>query len=103
MIDLDCYHRGGPFENVVGRMYGSTRFMAPEEFQRGQLIDGRTTVFNLGRAALVFLADGALRGDEFRGTDSQLEVVRRACEPDPAQRFASVDAFYSAWSQAEFP
>jgi hypothetical protein len=31
VIDLDTYQRG-PFQNTMGRMFGSTRFMAPEEF-----------------------------------------------------------------------
>ena len=35
VIDLDGY-REGPFINEMGRMFGSSRFMAPEEFeQRG--------------------------------------------------------------------
>ncbi|HEU5087713.1 MAG TPA: hypothetical protein VFT99_09715, partial [Roseiflexaceae bacterium] len=33
VIDLDTYQRS-PFVNTMGRMFGSTRFMAPEEFQR---------------------------------------------------------------------
>ena len=56
VIDLDMYSRG-PFTNTMGRMFGSTRFMAPEEFELGARIDERTTVFNLGRAAFVFLGE----------------------------------------------
>ena len=33
VIDLDAYRRG-PGTNTMGRMFGSTRFMAPEEFER---------------------------------------------------------------------
>jgi hypothetical protein len=32
VIDLDMYSRG-PFTNTMGRIFGSTRFMAPEEFE----------------------------------------------------------------------
>lgn len=53
MIDLDTYSRG-PVVNTMGRMFGSTRFMAPEEFARGAVIDQRTTVFTLGRLAWHF-------------------------------------------------
>ena len=38
--DLDHYHVG-PNRSSAGRMPGSTRFMAPEEFERGQMIDKR--------------------------------------------------------------
>ena len=71
-------------------MFGSTRFMAPEEFELGARIDERTTVFNLGRAAFVFLGE--------RATASQRAATIRACNPDRATRFASVDAFVAAWS-----
>jgi len=90
VIDLDHYHRG-PFTNTMGRMYGSTRFMAPEEFELGARIDERTTVFNLGRAALVFLGE--------RATPPQLAAATRACSPDPAGRFSSVADFVAAWSR----
>ncbi|HLL25072.1 MAG TPA: hypothetical protein VK427_23215 [Kofleriaceae bacterium] len=90
VIDLDMY-AGGPFTNTVGRMFGSTRFMAPEELELGARIDERTTVFNLGRAAFVFIGD--------RGTPAQLAAATRACCPDPAARFASVEDFVAAWSR----
>lgn len=94
VMDLDSY-RDAPFVNDMGRMFGSTRFMAPEEFERGAAIDERTTVFNLGRAAFVFLGER----DGFRGTPAQLAAATRACEPDPARRFQTAAeltaAFYS--------
>ena len=34
VVDLDLY-REAPFVNEMGRMFGSTRFMAPEEFELG--------------------------------------------------------------------
>ena len=99
VVDLDHYQRG-PFVNERGRLFGSTRFMAPEEFQRGALIDQRTTVFTLGRLALVMLADGTLDGAAFRGTAGQHAVVTTACQPDRERRFATVAEFYQAWSAA---
>ncbi len=89
VIDLDHYVRE-PFANPMGRMFGSTRFMAPEELELGAQIDERTTVFNLGRAAAVFLGD--------RGTPSQLAAATRACAPDPSGRFATVAELLEAWS-----
>lgn len=88
VIDLDLYARG-PFTNTMGRRFGSSRFMAPEELELGARIDERTTVFNLGRVACVFLGD--------RGTAAQLAAATRACSPDPTARFASVGALLTAW------
>ncbi len=95
VIDLDHYC-ATPFTNEMGRMFGSTRFMAPEEFEFGATIDQRTTVFTPGRAAAVFLSDGSLNRAAFRGSDSQHEVILRACRGDRRERFGTVAEFCSA-------
>jgi len=100
LVDLDHYHQG-PFENEMGRMFGSSRFMAPEEFQLGALIDQRTTVFAMGRTAAVFLGEPGEPG--FSGSAAQRAVIQQACQPDPAVRFSSVRAFYAAWLTASPP
>ena len=99
VIDLDLY-RDAPFVNEMGRMFGSTRFMAPEEFELGARIDERTNVFTMGRTAAVFLSDGTLDREPFRGSDAQYEVIRRACRDDRSERFDSMGEFYRAWGQA---
>ncbi len=81
-------------------MFGSSRFMAPEEFQRGATIDQRTTVFTMGRTAAVLLADGTLDRKPFRGSDALYEVMRQACEPQPEHRFPSLASFRRAWCAA---
>lgn len=48
LIDLDEY-RPGPFVLDSDRLSGSRRYMAPEEYVRGALIDQRTGVHALGR------------------------------------------------------
>lgn len=97
-VDLDTYHRG-PFTNDMGRMFGSTRFMAPEEFQLGATIDQRTTVFTLGRTAAVLLSDNSLDRKPFRGNDSQYETMLRACNENPDARFQTVAQFRDSWLQ----
>jgi serine/threonine-protein kinase len=99
IMDLDTYHQG-PFTNTMGRMFGSSRFMAPEEFQLGALIDQRTTVFTMGRTAALFLSDGTLERAPFRGSDALYAVIVQACQDDREQRFATMTAFYNAWRQA---
>lgn len=94
VIDLDHYQRG-PFPNRMGRMFGSTRFMAPEEHVLGELIDERSTVYTLGRTAMVFLGD--VNGQSFGGIPARLEVVRRATHQHRRHRFESVAAFVDAW------
>ena len=91
-MDLDDY-REGAYRNDMGRMFGSTRFMAPEEFSLGALIDDRTTAFVMARTALIFLADGTLDRAAFRGSDDQYSVLQEAV----TTRFPTYQTFYSAW------
>lgn len=90
VIDTDCY-RDGPFINEVGRMFGSSRFMAPEEYEKGAWIDEQTTVYVMGRTALVFLPDVP---------SALLQVTAQACAPERKQRFETMTAFFHAWQGA---
>ena len=114
VCDLDHY-RSGPYRNTAGRMPGSTRFMAPEEFERGRVIDERTTVFTLGRTAAMFLDDwsehdghralphapsarpSVSRSDR---ADPVRTVTEVACAPDPAARYPSVAVLAEAFDAA---
>jgi hypothetical protein len=102
LCDLESY-RPGPYILDRDRQYGSTRFMAPEEFRRGAQIDERTTVFTLGRAAFVLLGDGP-RGEQarslWRGSDSLYQVAQTATRADPGQRYQSVASLCCAWRSA---
>ena len=99
VVDLDHYCKV-PFINEMGRMFGSSRFMAPEEFERGARIDERTTVFTMGRTAAVLLSDGTLERRPFRGSDALYEVVHHACHDDREKRYDSVATFFAAWEGA---
>ncbi|QNE22289.1 hypothetical protein F1D05_35805 [Kribbella qitaiheensis] len=95
VMDLDSY-RPGPHRNDMGRMFGSSRFMAPEEFSLGAPIDDRTTAFVMARTALVLLSDGTLDRPAFRATDAKYAVLQEAV----TTRFPSYAAFYDAWRAA---
>jgi serine/threonine-protein kinase len=90
VVDLDSYHQG-PFVNRMGRLFGSTRFMAPEEHELGARIDERTTVFTMGRTIAELFPSAP--GDV-------VNVVARACEADPEKRLQTVAFFHDAWLAA---
>ena len=92
LVDLDLYTEG-PYTLTAARQFGSTRFMAPEEFCRGAVIDQRTTVFTLGRAAMVLLGPDAHRRLGLELSDA----VDRATQPLAADRWPDVSAFARAW------
>ena len=54
ICDIDVYARL-PYTNTMGRMWGSTRFMSPEEFEPGAAIDEVTNVFTMGATAFALL------------------------------------------------
>jgi hypothetical protein len=54
----------------------------------------------MGRTALIFLSDGTLNAEAFRGTRAILEVVARACEPERSRRYESMAEFFHAWRAA---
>lgn len=95
LVDLDLY--APPYVLDLERQYGSSRFMAPEEWCRGATVDARTTVFTLGRTGFQLLCEPG--GDEatFRGDARQRAVLDRATAPDPDDRFPDVAALVEAW------
>jgi len=98
-IDLDHY-TPGPIINTMGRMFGSSRFMAPEEFELGRTIDERTMVYNMGRAAFVLLSDGTPGRTGFRAGDACYEVALRACAITPCHRYPDMVSLLGEWRRA---
>ena len=92
LIDLDEY-RSGPFVLEDERLPGSRSYMAPEESQRGAMIDERTTVFNLGRMIQHLLDTPA----GWRGSTEQASIVSRATDAAPGRRFRTVPELTTAW------
>ena len=99
LFDFDHYHPK-PFINDRGRLYGSRRFMAPEEFQKGERIDEKTNVFILGRTAFVLLANNSDSRDDWKGNDAMWQVAKKATNTEKQLRFQSVQEFVSAWHTA---
>ncbi|MGK5671721.1 serine/threonine protein kinase [Micromonospora sp. URMC 106] len=92
LIDLDEY-RPGPFVLDADRLPGSRRYMAPEEFVRGAVIDQHTTVYTLGRT-IHHLLDSP---HDWRGSPAQAQVAARASRAAPADRYSDVAGLVAAW------
>ncbi|MBZ9609183.1 hypothetical protein G9F73_015430 [Clostridium estertheticum] len=56
ICDIDFYTKN-PFINTMGHMWGSSRFMSPEEFEKGATIDEITNVFTMGAMAFEILGN----------------------------------------------
>ena len=97
ICDIDLYSKK-PYINIMGRLWGSSRFMSPEEFQLNTMIDERTNVFNMGAIAFTLLG-GELDRSFIKWDASRelYEVASRAVNENRAERYASVKDFYEAW------
>ncbi|MGJ6978946.1 hypothetical protein ACSDQ9_00225 [Aestuariimicrobium soli] len=97
LCDVDMYQRA-PLTNTMGRMWGSTRFMAPEEFTLGAALDERTTVFTLGSLAHALLGDSdtKARGD-WEADQRRFDVCHRARSANRAGRHATAAELLTDW------
>ncbi|MEM7017676.1 MAG: hypothetical protein AAF512_10125 [Pseudomonadota bacterium] len=99
LIDLDMYHVG-PLTNTLGRWWGSTRFMAPEELQQGETIDRQTSVFTLGRFLRIFLLDNVpntLQAAEKERASQLAALTNKACAQIRKERFDSPTTLFNHW------
>ena len=97
ICDIDFY-RKKPYVNTMGRLWGSSRFMSPEEFEMGAAIDERTNVYNMG--AIAFGLIGGELDRPFNKWDGSMELYKialKAVEKDKKDRYATVEAFFTAW------
>ncbi len=100
VCDIDLYRRKPAF-NDRGRMWGSSRFMAPEEYELGAALDETTTEYNMAALAFAFYSVRGNRSREAWTAPGRLwEVARKAVSEDKADRYPSMRAFLDAWREA---
>ena len=100
VCDIDLYRRK-PAVNDRGRMWGSGRFMAPEEYVKGAALEECTTVYSMGALAFEFFGSNQdRRRDLWHGPEALYPVARKATQDEPSARFPSLRAFLNAWREA---
>ncbi|MDO3411161.1 serine/threonine protein kinase [Saccharibacillus sp. CPCC 101409] len=97
ICDIDFY-RPKPYVNQMGRMWGSSRFMSPEEFELGAPIDSRTNVFAMGAMAFSLLGGERDRSRELWDAGEDLyRAALKAVSEFREERYASVQEMLSDW------
>ena len=100
VCDIDQY-RQRPAFNTRGRMPGSPRFLAPEEYVMGDELKEDTTVFKLGALAFEFFGDNADRSQSaWIGPEKLYPVAARATRESRAARYPTVREFLLDWRKA---
>ena len=100
LCDIEFY-RKLPSVNEMGRMWGSARYMSPEDFTLGAALDERTNVFTLGATAF-HLFGGAMDRcrEKWRLGDAAFAVAARAVAQAPDCRYPDLKAYAAAWQEA---
>jgi serine/threonine-protein kinase len=96
VCDLDHIHPG-PYVLDKDRQYGSARFMAPEEYQKGALIDRRTNVYTLGATGFVLLNDNRRQRADWPLGEASYRVLAKATAVNKEDRQESVREFSTQW------
>jgi serine/threonine-protein kinase len=101
ICDIDLYQKK-PYINRMGRLWGSSRFMSPEEFELGAKIDERTNVFNMGAIAFGLIGGELDRSfSKWEAGKELFKVAIKAIDKNKDKRYSSVAEFYSAWQNAQ--
>jgi len=97
ICDIDLY-RKKPFINTMGRLWGSTRFMSPEEFEWGAAIDERSNVFTMGAIAFGLLGGELDRSlSKWKAGQDRYQAAMKAVKADRCERYATIEEFHAAW------
>ena len=96
ICDIDFF-RKKPCVNDMGRMWGSERFLSPEEYTRGTVLDEVTNVFTLGKTGFALFADSDEDAGTFPLDRHFYEVLKKAVSVDRNERYASIKEFAYSW------
>ena len=99
ICDIDFYAKK-PYINQMGRLWGSSRFMSPEEFTLGAEIDEITNVYGMGATAFALFSGGGRALEKWPLHEKQYGVVKRAVSDDRDHRQQSIPQLIAQWRAA---
>ncbi|MCL2832829.1 MAG: hypothetical protein FWD78_06645 [Treponema sp.] len=97
ICDIELYEKS-PYVNQMGRMYGSSRFMSPEEFSLGAVIDEVTNVYTMGATAFALFGGETDRSfEKWRLSRELYDAAKIAVSDQRDQRQQSIKQFINEW------
>ena len=84
----------------MGRMWGSSLFQSPEEYQIGAAIDEITNVYTLGATAFALFGEYNRTRDKWQLSDKLFEIATRAVSDDRIDRQQSIRQLIEEWEAA---
>ncbi|MBD8069906.1 serine/threonine protein kinase [Bacillus sp. PS06] len=100
ICDVEFYSKK-PVINTIGRMCGSSRYMAPEEFKLDAKIDERSNVFLMGASAFQLFVNGIERNiDKWQGNEKMYSVALKAVNIEKEDRYQTINEYIESWNNA---
>jgi len=100
ICDIDLFEKK-PYVNNMGRLWGSSRFMSPEEFRKGAVIDEVTNVYTMGATAFALFGGEEDRSPEKWLTGKKLfDVAAKAVSDERKDRQQTIEQFVNEWKAA---
>jgi serine/threonine-protein kinase len=99
ICDIECYSKS-PYINNMGRMWGSSRFMSPEEFQLGAVIDEITNVYTMGATAFALFSNSDRSLKKWPLSERLYDVVKQAVNDERGKRQQSIEQLIAEWKDA---
>jgi len=100
ICDIDFFSKA-PYINKMGKMWGSSRFMSPEEYELNAAIDEISNVFTLGSAAFLVFGDEREHSfEKWSAGEESFDIAAKAASPRRGGRYRSIEEFCRAWEKA---
>ena len=98
ICDIDFYAKA-PYINTKGRLWGSSRFMSPEEHRLGATIDEITNVYAMGATAFSLFGDDRDRSiEKWQLSPTLFEVAKKATSDDRNHRQQTIQQLIDEWT-----
>lgn len=79
---------------------GSERFMSPEEFTLGAVIDEVTNVYTVGAMAFAMFANYSREAEVWTLSEEKYLIAKKAVSDNREERWSSLSELLSAWTSA---
>lgn len=96
ICDIDFF-RKSPTVNDMGRMWGSSLFMSPEEYELGAELDEITNVYTLGAMAFALFGNYERDLESWTLNEKMFRVATKATNEDRRKRYQFVADFINEW------
>ncbi len=98
-VAIDFYD--GSIMYDLGRMWGSSIFMSPEEFSKGAELDEITNVYTLGAMAFALFGKYKRNWENWQLSKDLYNIVVKATSNDRTKRQQSIDEFVYEWNKSK--